>query len=122
MSATYDPTTTAGRVRLLIADTNVVTPTFSDEEIAAFLALESDDVWLSAAAALTALASDKARLSAYSERIGGYSYSKGDASKALLEAAQAFRDRAMQEPAAGAAELNLTIFSGLDIQERRDIE
>jgi hypothetical protein len=35
--ATYDPTTDAGKVRLLISDTDVTTPIFTDVEIATFL-------------------------------------------------------------------------------------
>lgn len=61
-SYTYDPATTAGRVRLLVTDTNVGEPelvVFSDEEVAAFLALEGDDVYLAAAAALEAIAASE---------------------------------------------------------------
>lgn len=61
MAATYDPDTSAGRVRLLIADTNVAneaTRLFSDAEIEAFLDLEGS-IYLAAALALESLASSE---------------------------------------------------------------
>lgn len=62
MTATYDPTTTNGQLRLLISDTNIAEPTltlFQDEELAAFLAMNVG-VKRSAAAALTAIAGNMA--------------------------------------------------------------
>lgn len=56
----YDPSTDAGRVRLLINDTDTDDPVFDTDEIAAFLAMEGDDVRLAAASALDVLASNEA--------------------------------------------------------------
>ena len=59
MAYTYDPTTDAGLVRLLITDTDTVNPDnqiFEDAEIAAFLMLEGSVVKLAAARALDVIA------------------------------------------------------------------
>lgn len=56
---TYDPTTPAGQVRLLINDTTS-DPAFSDDDIAAFLALEGDNVKMAAAQAIDVIADDEA--------------------------------------------------------------
>ena len=64
MSFTYDPTIDAGKVRLLISDTNTLDPSrqiFSDDEIDAFMALESN-VFYAAANALTAIAGNEAQV------------------------------------------------------------
>lgn len=57
---TYDPSTSAGRVRLLATDTDSDNAIFSDDEIAAFLALEDDSVKRAAATALDQIASSEA--------------------------------------------------------------
>lgn len=54
-----DYATDAGRVRLLINDTDI-DQVFSDAEIAVFLALEGDSVKLAAAQALDTIADDEA--------------------------------------------------------------
>lgn len=60
MSFVYDPTTDRGKVRLLVYDntdgTWKVDYNFQDADIDAFLELNSDDVWLSAAEACRSLA------------------------------------------------------------------
>jgi len=58
-SWTYDPTTSAGQVRLLAQDFDVEEPIFSDAEIAAFLSLNSDDVRYAAAQALEVIAANE---------------------------------------------------------------
>lgn len=55
-----DLTTAAGQVRLLINDVNEAAQVFSDPEIAAFLALEGNNVKLAAAQALDTIADDEA--------------------------------------------------------------
>jgi len=55
----YDPTTDAGKVRLLISDTDVSNEVFTDTEISTFLTLEGDSVYLAAAQALDTLASNE---------------------------------------------------------------
>lgn len=60
MSFTVDYSSNAGKVRLLIADTNPTYPQFTDEEIAAFLSLESSSVRRAAATALEVIAVNEA--------------------------------------------------------------
>lgn len=60
MSFYYDPATTAGQVRLLITDTDVHNPIFTDEEIDAFLLMEESNVRRSAAMALDTIATNEA--------------------------------------------------------------
>jgi len=62
MAFTYDPSTDAGFVRLLIRDTDVFTPAnqlFTDAEISAFLTREGGVARRAAAAALESLAVDQ---------------------------------------------------------------
>lgn len=60
MTLPYDLTTNTGKVRLLISDTDLDNLIFNDSEIAAFLALEGDNVRLAAAQALDTIASNEA--------------------------------------------------------------
>lgn len=55
-----DFTTDIGKVRLLISDVDESNLTFADDEIQAFLDLESEDVRLAGAQALETLASNEA--------------------------------------------------------------
>lgn len=62
MAFTYDPTTDRGRVRMQIGDTDTVNADrqlFTDDEIDAFLALNTNIVKLAAADALQAMASNQ---------------------------------------------------------------
>ena len=59
MTFSYDPTTEAGRVRLLATDTDSERPIFDDEEIAAFLTIEGADM-PAAALALETIAANEA--------------------------------------------------------------
>ncbi len=63
MSFTYDVTTDAGRVRLLIPDTDAENHLLEDAEVTALLALETGDVRRAAAAALELIASSEALVS-----------------------------------------------------------
>ncbi len=56
----YDPSTPAGRVRLLINDVDPTSPVFADDEITAFLDLEDGDVRYAAAQALDTIATNEA--------------------------------------------------------------
>jgi hypothetical protein len=60
MAFTYDLSNSIGKVRLLIPDTQETTAVFSDEEITAFLALESASVRRATALALETIASNEA--------------------------------------------------------------
>ena len=63
MSFTFDPTTSAGRVRLLITDIVEATPIFQDAEIDAFLAIEGDSIHAAASTALLVMAANEALVS-----------------------------------------------------------
>lgn len=58
-----DYTTPAGQVRLLIPDVDAANLLFSDDQITAFLAMETDNVRLAAAAALDVAASSEVMVS-----------------------------------------------------------
>lgn len=60
MTATYVLTTSIGQVRLLIPDSNIVTPVFTDEEITAMLLMENSRVKRGAALCLETMASSEA--------------------------------------------------------------
>lgn len=95
-STGYDPSTPAGRVRLLIADTQA--EVFSDAEIAAFLAMESDIVYNAAALALESLASDASRR-AKAQSSGQFSTSFTTIPGDLRACARVFRDTYTNTPA-----------------------
>jgi hypothetical protein len=56
---TNDPSTSIGKVRLLISDVDSVSPIFSDTSIGAFLAMSGSNVRLAAAQALDAIATSE---------------------------------------------------------------
>ncbi|MBP7989047.1 hypothetical protein, partial [Candidatus Neomicrothrix sp.] len=62
MAFTYDPTTDAGMVRLLIADTDSDTAAFTDAEIAAVYAACGSSVKATAAQLLDILSTNHAKL------------------------------------------------------------
>ncbi len=84
MAHTYDLATDIGKVRLLIADTDI-TPTtdaqFSDEELQVFLDM-GGSVLMGAAKALEAWAATEAA-NLDSERMGDYQYTRGAVNKKL---------------------------------------
>lgn len=59
MAFTYEPSTSRGRVRMLITDRDSDAAIFQDDEIDAFLSIEGDSVRLAAALALETIASDQ---------------------------------------------------------------
>lgn len=63
MTFSYDPTTSVGRIRLVINDSDVHRPIFSDEELTAFLSIEGNDVLRGAAMALETIASNEVMVS-----------------------------------------------------------
>lgn len=60
MTFTYDPSTDAGLVRLLLNDMDETTGVFTDDEITAFLALEGGSVKRAAAQAIDTNADNEA--------------------------------------------------------------
>lgn len=116
MSFTYDPSTSAGRMRLLATDTDSNNAIFSDDEIAAFLALEDDSVKRAAAAALDQIASSEALIQKRIKLLDLQTDGPAVA-KALREHATALRQQADDEETAGAfdyAEMVVNQFSARD--------
>jgi len=60
MSVTYNLGTDVGVARLIISDSDVANPIFQDEELAAFLSMENDNIKLGAAQALDTIATNEA--------------------------------------------------------------
>lgn len=114
MAATYDLTTDIGKVRLLINDTDVSNAHFTDEEITAFLDINSS-INIAAALALESWAASLTE-SAEKESIGDYSYSKKSASNKLMLAKQ-LRENEANEPNFDTAAFDFT-----DVDDSEDIE
>lgn len=106
MIGTYDPTTDAGRVRLLIADTDVTDVLFADEEIAAALDM-GGSAKLAAATLLGALASNHARLAMRIQR-GGVSEDMTQVAKELRAQAAVLREEGLAEDAGPVLEATIS--------------
>lgn len=98
MAITYDLTVNAGKVRLLIPDTSATAYVFEDEEIDAFLALETD-VRRAAALALETIASSQA-LTLKVIRILDLQTDGARTAEALLKRAAQLRTQAEEAEAA----------------------
>lgn len=105
MEATYDISTDAGKVRLLIADTDISDALFADEEVAFALAQCDDCLYAAAALLLRALAADKARLAVRVTR-GGVSEDLTQATVQLQALAQQYEDKS----AASVPALDTTVW------------
>lgn len=88
MSFSYDVSTTVGKIRLWIQDSDSNNALFSDEDINAMLSMNDNDIRATAAALLFALASNKSLL-AKAVSAGKYSEDNRSAAKELRETAQA---------------------------------
>jgi hypothetical protein len=86
MAFSYDPTTDAGLIRLLIADTDEGTHVFSDAEIAAVYAANANSVKATSAQLLEALAANHAKLAI---KVG-----RGDVDEDLTKVASELRAQA----------------------------
>ena len=102
---TYVLTTTVGKIRLLIGDTDTDNAIFTDEEIEVFYALQGS-INLAAAEAAEAIAASYA-LNADSEKIGDYAYTQKIVDK-LLALAKRLRDKEATTPAFEWSEYNLS--------------
>jgi hypothetical protein len=99
MAFTYNLSTDAGKVRLIIPDNNSNSYVFEDAEIDAFLALEYSNVRRGAALALETIASNEAYVLKVIELLD----LKTDGAKtsdALLKRAKLLRDQADRQDAA----------------------
>ncbi len=102
MTFTYDSTTSRGRVRLLLGDTDTADATkqiFTDAEIDAFLAIESSEVYAAAAAACESLAANTARSAILYRAEKMFAIDRKEVPKHFRELAQRYRDRATSAPA-----------------------
>lgn len=118
MSYTYDPSTDAGRVRLLIPDNDIDNYMFDDEEIGAFLALDGD-VRRAAALALETIASNEA-LTLKVIRLLDVQTDGRAVSDALLKRAAALRKQAddADMAAGGAFDVAEMVFDDFSWRER----
>ena len=102
---TYDTTTTVGRIRLLIGDTDTSNAVFTDAEIGVFYTLQGS-LNLAAAEALESWA-NKYGANADSEKIGDYNYSQKIMAN-LLASAKRLRDKESSTAVFEWSEWNLT--------------
>ncbi|RJQ04822.1 MAG: hypothetical protein C4551_10105 [Bacillota bacterium] len=104
MTFSYDLSTTRGKVRLLVKDTNYSSQIFQDDEVDAFLTMESNVVKRAAALALETIASDEA-LTTKVIRALELSMDGPAVARALMQRADKLREQADKEEAAdeGAA-------------------
>lgn len=107
MAATYDLTTNIGQVRLLIADTDTVTPDFQDEELTALLTLEGGSLKRAAARALETLAASRARLAVRKTR-GEVTDDLTQIAKELRATAAQLREEAASSDDGGALGVIIT--------------
>lgn len=92
----YDPSTDAGRVRLLIGDTDDTQQTFTDAEITNFLDMEGDSVKLAAAQAMDTIA-DNEVLVAKVIRTTDTATDGAKVADSLRKRAQSLREQAAEE-------------------------
>lgn len=98
MAFTYDLSNSIGKVRLLIPDTQQTAAVFSDEEITAFLALESSSVRRATALALESIASNEA-LTLKVVRLLDVQTDGAKLSDSLLSRAKLLRQQALEDDA-----------------------
>jgi hypothetical protein len=110
MSFTYDPSTTIGHIRLLIADTDSTHPIFTDEEVNASIAMEGSYPRMCAAMLLESLAANRARLASVAAVLD-IKLSAAEAAKELRELATLFRDSERDSGAFAIAEQAVDIFA-----------
>lgn len=120
MSFDYDPTTDAGKVRLLIADTDSANPIFQDAEIDAFLSMNGSSVKRAAAAALRTIAASETLVQ---KRIKILEIqTDGPSESAELRAlANALIEEAENDEAAEGGTFDVAEFAVSDFQQRERI-
>lgn len=115
---TYDITTSIGKVRLLIGDTDI-TPTtdaqFTDEELQYFLDTHGGNINLAAAMALGAWIGALTR-ELKSEKIGDYSYTRNTIAN-MNKLKKELEDTDSETPYLTYAEMDLTEGSGITAEE-----
>jgi hypothetical protein len=94
---TVDPGTDIGRVRLLATDLSETEPLFTDDQISAFLTIESSNVKRAAALGLETIAASEALMSKKLTTSDGLTTDGPAVAKALLDRAKRLRDQADEE-------------------------
>lgn len=126
MAFSYDPTTAAGQVRLLIGDTNLDEPklqVFQDAEIDAFLSLGGNSEFKAAALALKRMAADAAkRAIAYNILASDFQVDRTKVKDGLLALAKAYEEDELKEPGFHLLELGWHVdpADGIDRNEHVD--
>lgn len=111
----YDPTTDAGKVRLLITDTDTTNEIFTDVEIGVFLSMAAEgDVRLAAAEAMETIARSEA-LVQKKIKLLDLTTDGPAVAKELRESAQILRDQAENEGDIDWIEMGLTTFNRNEI-------
>lgn len=115
MAFTYDPTTSAGMVRLLIGDKTSTSPIFTDVEITALLARNGGAVSLAAADALDIIASNQAYVLKVMTMLDVTTNGAAVAAALRAHATELRRQDREQEPYVDIAEISHTPQVALDI-------
>lgn len=113
---TYDVATDAGKVRMIITDTDASSPLFQDAEIDAYLALKSGSILLAAASALDTIASSEALIQK-KIRLLDVTTDGPAVAKALRDHANVLREESLTNDGIGAfdiAEMVVDQFSERD--------
>lgn len=104
MSFSYDVSSDVGKIRLWIRDTDSTSALYTDEEISAMFAMNENDIRLTAAALLIALAGNKALLAKavsagkYSEDSRrGVAFELRETAKAIIEGGQIPADGVIEQ-------------------------
>jgi hypothetical protein len=124
MTYTYVLTNTTGQVRLLIPDRVEADAFFSDEEIAAFLALEGANVRRAAAMALETMASSEAYVQK-AIRVLDLSTNGPATAASLLDRAARLRAQALEAEAAedgGAFDIAEVVYDDFSARQRLENE
>jgi hypothetical protein len=110
MAFSFDPTTTIGRVRLLIPDRVAAEAIFSDAEIEAFLSVEGDSVKRAAALGLEVVASDEAYVQK-AIHLGDLWTDGAKTANALMDRAKLLREQAAQDDPAELAAFDVASYA-----------
>ncbi len=118
MAFTYNLTTEAGKVRLLITDTDYTNPIFEDNEIDVFLSLTAvdgtNDINLAAAAALETIAASEALVQKKIKLLDLTTDGPAVATS-LRAAAKILREQSDNESYIDWSEMSLNTFAARDI-------
>jgi len=117
MAFTYDVTTAAGQVRLLIPDRNAGDYVFEDTEIDAFLSIEGSNVKRAAAMGIETIASNTAMVLKVI-RLLDLTTDGAKTSDALLARAKLLRAQADDEDVAGGFDIAEMVVDDFTYRER----